>query len=70
MAQNAKIYMTEIKDCKNYNCGIPGKTRSKTSSLYLFNFHVIVAGRDMLIDMSKAETCRQNFESPIGLPHF
>ena len=38
------------------------KTRAKKSSLDMFNFNVVLAGHDMVIDTSRATTCRRKIK--------
>ena len=40
------------------------KTRAKKSSPDMFNFYVVLAGHDMVIDAGMANTCRRKFKSP------
>ena len=40
------------------------KTRTKKSCPDLFNFYVVLAGHDMVLDAARATTCRRKFKAP------
>ena len=40
------------------------KTRTKKSSPDLFNFYVLLAGHDMIIDAGRETRCRRKFKAP------
>ena len=41
------------------------KTRTKKSSPEMFNFHVVLAGFDMITDAERATTCTCKFKAPL-----
>ena len=40
------------------------RTKTKKSSLDMFNFYIILNGLDMVTDVGRATTCRLSFEDP------
>ena len=48
-----------------FNCFETWGTPNKNSSLYSFNFCIILAGHDMVTDICRATTCRCEFKAPL-----
>ena len=41
-----------------------GKTRTEKAYPNMFNFHVVLAGHDKVIDAGRATTCKRKFNAP------